>query len=566
MKAKIRRMRYFAAPVAALVVFFVIMAAVRAILAVSSFREMKTNLDYGIEDIQSTTKDNVAYPLYLCGNDVICGCNGDLSRVRQLDFQKLKKFYRVEEVTLADSSGRIVRSSDFGRLGTSIADYSPYKGLAVLTNLPNRACSAERSGTNFGMGPDMSYAGVSFPNGDAVMICGVSAECVERDFDGIMHICLSDWTTAHNGLHICIDIAKNKIEQEVWGHPEWLGCRPQDIGIDMKRFHPSDRRKVYRLDLEGRRYYCKALIIAGHLMVLAEPWDSYLARVNVMTLFISLVLAAFIAGAFWLVLKLRRDARRITELKQADDQRRAADMGMAKTIQENSLPSTFPPYPHLVDQMDIFARMITAKEVGGDFYDFFPIGRGRLAVVIADVSGKGVPAALFMMRAKATLKAALMGGRELGAAVAEANDQLAEDNRATMFVTVWVCIVDLTTGEVEYVNAGHNPPLMLSNGNVIFLRDRSGPLMGCVKGMVYRRQTFRLAKEDAFLLYTDGVTEASDERGVMFGEQRLSDTVAGLPRNATAREEVDGVVRAIRAFVKDAPQSDDITLLAFRMK
>ena len=186
-----------------------------------------------------------------------------------------------------------------------------------------------------------------------------------------------------------------------------------------------------------------------------------------------------------------------------------AELAMAKSIQTNALPSLFPPYPKLVDRLDIYARMNTAKEVGGDFYDFFFAGSGRLAIVMADVSGKGVPAALFMMRAKATIQGLLKGGMAVADAVVAANDRLAESNDANMFVTAWIGVVDIATGNVEYVNAGHNPPLVKrADGTIEYLSGKSGPPLAAISGASYRPKTLKLADGDGIILYTDGVTEA----------------------------------------------------------
>ena len=250
----------------------------------------------------------------------------------------------------------------------------------------------------------------------------------------------------------------------------------------------------------------------------------------------------------------------------AAERRAAEEMAMAKAIQCNVLPSTFPPYPALADKIDIFARMITAKEVGGDFYDFYFAERNKLALVVADVSGKGVPAALFMMRAKATLQGYLKGGLGIVEAVEKTNHRLATRNDANMFVTAWIGIVDLATGDVEYVNAGHNPPLVKrTDGSVEYLTAKSGPPLAVMDGMPYRRQTLSLAPGDGILLYTDGVTEATDRALALYGEDRLIGTLRGLLGARDAGAVIDGIVRDVDDFANGAEQADDITLLAFKL-
>ena len=248
------------------------------------------------------------------------------------------------------------------------------------------------------------------------------------------------------------------------------------------------------------------------------------------------------------------------------EQRAAAEMAMAKAIQCNVLPSTFPPYPALVDKIDVFARMITAKEVGGDFYDFYFVGKNRLALVIADVSGKGVPAALFMMRAKATLQGYLKSGLDIAEAVGKTNHRLATRNDANMFVTAWIGIVDLTTGALEYVNAGHNPPLLKrTGGSVEYLTAKSGPPLAVMGGIRYRRQTLSLASGDGLVLYTDGVTEATDRVQALYGEDRLVGTMRGLLGAHDARAIIGGILKDVDSFVDGTEQADDITILAFKL-
>ena len=244
-----------------------------------------------------------------------------------------------------------------------------------------------------------------------------------------------------------------------------------------------------------------------------------------------------------------------------------AEMAMAKSIQANVLPANFPPYPNLVDRFDIFARMITAKEVGGDFYDFYFAGRGKLALAMADVSGKGVPAALFMMRAKATVQGLLKGGLDVCEAVTAANDRLSEANDANMFVTAWIGVIDIETGALEYVNAGHNPPLVKrADGSVAYLTEKSGPPLAAMAGAPYRKQSVVLGPGDAILLSTDGVTEALNPAQELYGEDRLQKTLQGLVGSPSTEAVLQGVIDSIHAFAAGAEQADDITLLGFKRK
>ena len=246
-----------------------------------------------------------------------------------------------------------------------------------------------------------------------------------------------------------------------------------------------------------------------------------------------------------------------------------AELATARAIQEAVLPRTFPPYPDVL-KFDIYASMNAAKQVGGDFYDFFLIGddcddkTGKLGFVVADVSGKGVPAALFMMRAKALLRDFVASGMELGEAVAEANRQLVDGNDAGMFVTTWVGVLDYGSGHVDYVNAGHNPPLLWQReGGWRWMRDKSGPVLGLFD-MTYRAHSVDCKPGDMFLLYTDGVTEAFNVDEELYGEERLM-TVAEEGYRLHARELLESVRKDVASYAQGAEQSDDITILTLEV-
>ena len=241
------------------------------------------------------------------------------------------------------------------------------------------------------------------------------------------------------------------------------------------------------------------------------------------------------------------------------EERNTQDLVAAKAIQESALPREFPPFPD-VDRFDIYASMKTAKAVGGDFYDFFLLEGDKLAFLIADVSGKGIPAALFMMTAKTQLRTYLESGLPVDEAVNAANHQLCIGNDAGMFVTCWVGVLDYQTGLLEFVNAGHNPPLRHSE-SWEWMREVSGMPLGLFDGIPYDKHACPLAAGDTLYLYTDGVTEAMDVDGNLFSEERLIETL-GLYTGMNARSVSVGIRRAITDFTKDAEQSDDITMLA----
>ena len=247
----------------------------------------------------------------------------------------------------------------------------------------------------------------------------------------------------------------------------------------------------------------------------------------------------------------------------AERERIDTELSLATRIQANMLPNIFPAFPEKTE-FDIHASMTPAKEVGGDFYDFFLIDDDHLGLVMADVSGKGIPAALFMMMAKILLyNYAMMGGtpRE---ALEHLNGTICKNNDDSMFVTAWFGIYTISTGKVIAANAGHEYPI-IKNGEKGFeiMKDRHGFVIGGMSGLKYRDYEFALEHGDMLFLYTDGVPEATDSEGNMFGTERLLKTL-NKSMNLTAKELLETVYADVESFVGKAPQFDDLTMLAIK--
>lgn len=249
----------------------------------------------------------------------------------------------------------------------------------------------------------------------------------------------------------------------------------------------------------------------------------------------------------------------------AEKERIGAELNMATAIQASQLPRLFPAFPNR-PEFDLFASMDPAKEVGGDFYDFFLVDDDHVGLVMADVSGKGVPAALFMMVSRLLLKSRLQGGENPAEALMNVNDQLCEDNEAEFFVTVWVAIVQISTGEGVAANAGHeHPVLRRAGGSYELVVYRHAPALGLMEGIPYAEHSFKINPGDSLFVYTDGVPEATNADGEVFGNDRM---LKALNQNPDAApEEVLANVRAgVDAFVGDAEQFDDLTMLCFAYK
>lgn len=247
----------------------------------------------------------------------------------------------------------------------------------------------------------------------------------------------------------------------------------------------------------------------------------------------------------------------------AEKERIGAELDVATHIQASMLPCIFPAFPNR-SEFDIYATMLPAKEVGGDFYDFFLIDDSHLAVVVADVSGKGVPAALFMVIAKTLIKNHAQEGEEPSEVFANVNRQLCENNEANLFVTSWMGVLDLNTRLLTYVNAGHNPPLLKrSGGEFEYLKVTPGFILAGMEGIPYQQDQLQLGVNDMLYLYTDGVTEATDICNCLYGEERLKKKL-NEDRDKPLEEILHSLKADIDTFVKGAPQFDDITMVVLK--
>ena len=258
-----------------------------------------------------------------------------------------------------------------------------------------------------------------------------------------------------------------------------------------------------------------------------------------------------------------RDYLKKLESVTAEKERIGTELNIATQIQADMLPCIFPPYPDR-KEFDLYASMTPAKEVGGDFYDFFLIDDDHLALVMADVSGKGVPAALFMVIAKTLIKNRAQMGGTPAEILSYVNERLCENNKLQYFVTVWLAIVELSTGKGMAANAGHeHPALRRAGGEFELVIYKHSPGVAMLDGVPFKEHSFELHPGDTVFVYTDGVPEATDKDNVLFDNDRM---LAALNQDPDADPEtlLQTVRKEVDAFVGDAPQFDDLTMLAFR--
>ena len=324
-----------------------------------------------------------------------------------------------------------------------------------------------------------------------------------------------------------------------------------------------DDGQVSYLWSKGERWAFLSFTYAGRRIVAVFPESEFLGERNFDFALLVPALTVFVVLIAIFALFVLRNAEAQQKQRRIQDENARRDLAVAKLIQESSLP-------RVVNELgvtrgcdfDAFSR--PAKEVGGDFYDFYPVSENRFVFTIADVSGKGVPAAMFMMRAKNELKNAILSGAPLAAAVGAANAALCAANEAEMFVTAFVGILDFDSGEFEYVNAGHNRPFLRgTDGAIRQLRERGGRFLGLFPDADYHASCLRFAAGEMLFLYTDGVTEAFNAQRQVFGDERLKRTLQSAG-GGDARSTLAAVTARVAAFAGKIEPSDDLTTLAVR--
>ncbi len=468
----------------------------------------------------------------------------------------------LDEINVVARDGFILASTDPKLIGVTMVEKAQAAEFMVLTNGIRHAFSQPfRQGAN---NPEVrrKYVGVAFPGGNGYIQVGIDESHVTKMFPSIMDFIFDGWLLGSTGFFLCADVNDGSLISNPARHRDEArflsetGYDPDDPVVC------EDGKTTFRQRLFGDLCDCRAAIYCGHRVIACLPPAEYYAARTFYAAVMAFVLALVLVVFVLLFRRIDRDADRLRAFYAAEEATRAKDMEIAKTIQNSALPNVLPANPHF----QLSAAMQAAKEVGGDFYDYFPLDDTRYAFLVADVSGKGITAALYMMTAKTLIKDTLLALRDPAATLTRANAELCRNNPANMFITAWVGVLDTETGTVFFANAGHNPPLKLTAADaadVAFLTAKSGPMLAFMDGIVYKPCKVTLAPGDSLFLYTDGVTEALDPKNELYGEGRLLETLRAAP--SPEPESVCTIVRAtVAAFAAGAPQADDITVLALR--
>ena len=451
--------------------------------------------------------------------------------------RQLANELKVDELCVVNSHGLLTHSADERDIGF---DFTNIKGQAAgFKPLLNRETEITQPLLpNTRAGDMIKYVGVWLPEG------------------GFVQVGCREWSLRYLARSALTGLTHNR---HVSGEDGYIVITTASGTIIS---HPDEKRESGQWCEPGNDCYWQRRIVEGFSVYVVIPKRTAIVERRVLvgtSAFLNgmaLILAAFLVGLV-IAAYVRSQVRA----------QRAKEMKMAADIQESAIPRVFPPFPG-EKRVDIYANMDTAKEVGGDFYDFYFSGPQKITFLIADVSDKGVPAALFMMRAKTIIKSIAQTGKPVAEVVTEANDALCEGNGANMFVTAWIGEIDLESGRITYVNAGHNPPILLrADEQDGYLRTRPGLVLGAMPGIKYRSQEVTLAPGDAIYLYTDGVTEQTNAQGEMFGEDRLLSFISfGHFEDDDPKAILSSVSARVSAYAVGTEQADDRTQLVIRYR
>lgn len=455
--------------------------------------------------------------------------------------QALAKELQVTEISIANSDGDIIHSSVSDYLaapGKPAFNFKTAGGKAedmmcLVTGPETEYCQPFRSNT--ANGAWRKFVGVWRPSVGGFIEIGCDGESLRGLSRSSIMDLFRNWRVGGTG-GIVVTTATGLVLSD-YEEPNREGSQWTD---------PDDSFYWKRKEIEGFPVY--VLIPKNAAAVQRDVLVGATAALNGLALVFVALLVGVVISAF---------------VRQQIRLQSAKELQMAKDIQLAALPNVFPPFPDET-RFDIWASMETAKEVGGDFYDFYFTGQDRVLFLVADVSGKGVPAAMFMMRAKTLIKSIAQTGKPLAQVFEDANDALCEGNSSNTFVTVWAGEINTRTGHVTFVNAGHNPPIVRLGGKTEYLKSRPSLVLGAMPGVHYRVNDLNLAPDDAIYLYTDGIVEQPNVASELYGEDRLLGILSNTKKKRGAV--LSDVIDDVRRFSVGVEQADDCTQLVMRYR
>ena len=520
---------------------------------------------------------------------------------------KLAEKYNVTEINVVDSDGTIIDSTEESYIGNfNMNSTEQSKEFMVLTGEQSELVQMY-SPKGLDGATMRKYAGVSLADGGYIQV-GYDADRFHDMLDDFVVDVTKNRHVGSTGFVAVCDENLNLVTHTDRNgkHISTIGIIPDEVMLEGKTATRLYRTNIINEETDfSEEYIYVFTFVEGYCIIAAMPFaeamllrDASLYTSNFMLI---LILAALYIFIYFLIkkviinnlqkingtlskitggnLNVKVDVRSNAEFSSLSDDinstvstlkkyiaeaaaRIDKELEYAKQIQLSALPSVFPD----TEDYSVFAQMIAAKEVGGDFYDFYSFDDNTVFFLAADVSGKGIPAAMFMMTAKTIIKDLAERGLSVDEIFTLANEKLCENNESGMFVTAWIGKFDISTGKLCFANAGHNPPVIVhANGECEYLKTRPGFVLAGMEGIKYRENEITLDKGDRIFLYTDGVTEATDINETLYGEERLQSYI-DKNRNLNAEDLLSGLKEDIDKFAGDAPQFDDITMLVFDYK
>ena len=565
----------------------------------NTYGMLQTNLI----DIQNSFLDNIDYDVMKINKTIASEVSPYMavSDLSDTDLEYIASEQSVNEINVIDKTGTITNSNLSGNVGKNISDMPNLVQFNDILTKHTKEYVAQHINYEQNSLSSKKYSGVSFYGG--ILMIGLNDSQYSFIVNDSITGMTTNWHIGEYGFAIVLN-DNGRIMSNPNGHEKFDASI---IGIDINQISDKEyERYVWNIDgklcyvMSGHaKFYPILVAIPKAVVVLNRDISIYTTMFMEAIVFFILFIFIYYLTKVYIVKNIVEvnnslskissgdlntvvDVRETKEFNKLSDDINATvdvlkgyikqaeeridkDLEFARKIQFSVLPNVFPAYPNR-KEFDIFANTIPAKEVGGDFYDFFFINNYVLGMVMADVSGKGIPAAMFMMNAKTILNSLAETGMEVSEALRLTNEKLYKENDAGMFVTIWIGALDLRTGLLKFSSAGHNPAIVIRNGTVPeMLKCKVGIVAAALDDVTYQQYEATLKPGDYLYLYTDGVTEATDKNNELFGDDRLLEATKDI-NNKDCREVCNCILDKINQFVDKAPQFDDITMLCFKLK